>query len=116
MLDRPAEMHANIAQAIALGDVALLQKIGKADICRGLVDDQPHRPILGMCAEIDDAMLEPRITHARHGDQHLACEIRGNLLHIPRMWCAPATFKRQDTRSSPQRDFPYPPQFLLSAR
>ena len=50
-------------------------QIAKAHHRRDLVDDDAHGAAFRMRAEIDQRVIEARIAHARHGDQHLPVEI-----------------------------------------
>ena len=75
-LDRPAEMHANIASGAPLGDFQLFQQVLETQLRRRLVHDQAHGPIRRMRTQENDTALKSRIPHARHGDQQLATEIQ----------------------------------------
>src|SRR6185437_3456299 len=81
-LDRAAAKHLHalgvFRQFYLLGlldDVELHQQTGEIDAARRAVDDDSHRALGRMRAEIDHRTLEPRIVHHRHRDQDLAVEI-----------------------------------------
>ena len=57
-----------------IDDLELNQQVRKADLARGAVDDDTHRPFLGMGAEVDDGPREAFVDHAGHRDQHLPVE------------------------------------------
>jgi hypothetical protein len=54
--------------------VELDQQVGKVDVRRRLIDDDTHGSFGGMGAHINQRAGEAFITHAGHGDQHLAIE------------------------------------------
>ena len=71
-LDRAAAQHLHALglarqadQLVGGDDVELDQQIRKARVGRRLVDDDAHRAILGMGADIDDAAAEARCRSCR---------------------------------------------------
>ena len=81
-LDRPAAHDLHDAGAGRQSDdigcrnhVELHQQIGKVDVGRRMVDDNTHRALGGMGADVDERAGETFVHHRRHGDQHLAVEI-----------------------------------------
>jgi hypothetical protein len=79
---RPSDMHRHAAQVgghqdrlVFRSDVELLQEFGEADMRRVLVDDDTHRPIRGMGAEIDHRTREAGVRHCGHRDEKLPVEI-----------------------------------------
>ena len=50
------------------------QKLREAHLRRRLIDDDSHRAVLGMGAEIDHGPRKAVVGHARHGDEHLPVE------------------------------------------
>jgi hypothetical protein len=72
VFDRTAKVNMNAAARIGLRDIKLLQKIPKAQIVRGFVDDQTHRSFIGMGAHEYYSPFKTGISHARHRDKKLA--------------------------------------------
>ena len=81
LLDRAAEMHADVAHPGLGGDSQLFQKVGHPHLWRGFVHDQAHRALRGMHAHIDHAMGKPRVAHRRHGDQQATAQGCGFRFH-----------------------------------
>src|SRR5437660_5987076 len=81
-LDRPALEHLDDAgarrQLNELGgrdDFELDEKFGESDIGRRLVDDDAHRALGRVRADVDQRAGKTLVAHGRHGDEHLAVEI-----------------------------------------
>ena len=55
-------------------DLELFEDIRQVQIHRP-VDDDPHRPLAGVLADIGDGMEEIGILEARHGDEEMVGEI-----------------------------------------
>ena len=77
VLHRAAEMHPPRAQIDARLDLQLRQEVGEAELGRGLVHDQAHRPLRRVGAEEDHRALEAQVAHAGHGDEQLAVQKSG---------------------------------------
>jgi len=54
--------------------VELHEEIGKIDAPCGLIEDDAHRAVGRMRAQIDDRAGEPLVRHAGHRHQHLTVE------------------------------------------
>src|SRR5690606_34329721 len=82
-IDRAAMAHDDLAGAgrqadglLLVKDAELDQKVGEEKLL-GLIDDEAHRPLLAMGADIDDGTRETLVPHARHGDEELVVEVAG---------------------------------------
>jgi hypothetical protein len=69
------------APLLGPGDAQLREQVGEAKLGHGLVDDEAHRALVAVRAQIDDRALEARVAHGGHGDQQLAGEGVG---HAPK--------------------------------
>ena len=81
-LDRTADVDRHAAHVVGYAalrrrghDVELVEEIGKRDVGGALIDDETHRPVLGMRAHVDHRAREARVRHDRHGDEELAVEV-----------------------------------------
>src|SRR6056297_4060120 len=86
-LHRAAKMHVDACQIRGVLDRQLVDQRLKTHIGRGFVHNEPHRSILGMGADIDQAMLEPRVGHPGHRDQQATCQVGHGFgsSHLPNM-------------------------------
>ena len=80
-LDRTAAQNAHRlgarrqANLVPAGDdVELDQQLGEFDLVGALIDDDPHRAIFAMGAEVDDRSGEGAVPQGGHGDEELALE------------------------------------------
>ena len=61
------------ADRLAVGnDAQLHEQLAEIDLLGALVDDQPHRPVVAVGAQIDDRSGEGPSPQRRHGDEELA--------------------------------------------
>jgi hypothetical protein len=81
-IDRSAHQHRHVTDALAkadriglAGDVELDQEIRHAQIRDRLVDDDAHRPVRRVRAEIDHRAREALVADPRHSHEELAVEI-----------------------------------------
>ena len=81
-LDRAADVDRHrpgyrsaMPSSASSADAEALQEVGEGDVRGALVDDEAHRPILGVRAQVDDRARKTRVGHHRHGDEELAIEI-----------------------------------------
>ena len=66
-------------------DFQLLQQLDKAQFGLRLVDNQPHRALLGMRTDIDHTAIKTAITHIGHRNQQLARKIKIKTFHCVMM-------------------------------
>jgi diguanylate cyclase (GGDEF)-like protein/PAS domain S-box-containing protein len=81
-LDRTAFEHLHGARTLRQLDqvgrrnhIQLHQEVREGHVDRQLIDDDAHRTLGRMGADIDQAAVKTLVAHARHGDQHLPVEI-----------------------------------------
>ena len=75
VLDRPAEMHRQIAHLRARLDRQVFEQIVHPQLVGRLVEHEAHGPVGRMGAEKHDRLRKARIAHAGHGDEDLAGQI-----------------------------------------
>ncbi len=92
-LDRPAEMDATVVERGRRFDAELLHQGRPGHIFEKTIDDQTHRAILVVGAEIDHGPREARILHLRHGDEKMAGERRHEHLRVPQISPPPRACK-----------------------
>ncbi len=78
-LDRPASKDVGMGDPVRQPDrlfrfdhVQLHQQVAKAHPRGRVIDDDPHRPVIRVQTQIDDAATEAIIGHSGHGDEELA--------------------------------------------
>lgn len=102
-------MHPDITLRRSDSKIELFQQCLKPNFARGLVYDQPKRPILGMRAHENNAFLKARVTHAGHRDQKLTIKGIADLFHIPSDWGKDASHQgilHHTHDALPECDFP----------
>ncbi len=83
-LDRPAEMHPDIAPSRRPWNLQLIKQPGKAEVRGGPVHDDPHRPVARVGADQNHAFREARVAHAGHRNQDRTTKVHVGLLSCPR--------------------------------